>query len=53
MVEVDADFSHDHKYVPDSLRAVEGADLVHWVTPPPGTYREHPISGRWPLSRLP
>lgn len=45
--EMDADFSHDPKYIPDFLKAIEGADLV---------IGSRYISGvnviNWPMSRL-
>jgi dolichol-phosphate mannosyltransferase len=45
--EMDADFSHDPKYLPDLLRAIESADLVIG-----SRYRDGVNVINWPISRL-
>jgi dolichol-phosphate mannosyltransferase len=45
--EMDADFSHDPKYLPDLLRAIEDADLVIG-----SRYRTGVNVINWPISRL-
>jgi dolichol-phosphate mannosyltransferase len=45
--EMDADFSHDPKFLPEFLRAVEGADLVIG-----SRYRNGVNVINWPISRL-
>jgi len=45
--EMDADFSHDPKFLPEFLRAIEGADLVVG-----SRYKDGVNVINWPLSRL-
>ena len=47
VIEMDADFSHDPKYLPHLLRAIEGADLVIG-----SRYRTGVNVINWPISRL-
>ena len=47
IIEMDADFSHDPKYLTDLLRAIEGADLVIG-----SRYRTGVNVINWPISRL-
>lgn len=47
IMEMDADFSHDPKYLPHFLRAIENADLVVG-----SRYRDGVNVINWPISRL-